>query len=328
MKASEKFAVGVDLGATNVRVVLGDEEGRILARLSEPTEKKKGPEGISQQIIRMIRSIRYGEFKPENVKGVGIGSIGPLDLVRGGAVKPANIPYDFIPLIEPIKKAFGVPTYLLNDCTTAVIGEKHYGDGKAVRNLVYVTLSTGIGGGVYVDNHLLIGKDGNAAEIGHVVIDMEGRLTCGCGGKGHWEAYCSAKNIPNLARLIFEEKRPKEVEKSLLMKCAKGNRANITAKMICDAAKDGDALSLEIMDKVGELNAMGFATIINAYDPELITVGGALALNNVDLVMKPIKKRVGDYAINRVPEIKITPLGDDVVLYGALAMVYFAPSLR
>jgi len=328
MKASGKFAVGVDLGATNVRVVLGDEEGHILARLFEQTEKKKGPAGISQQIIRMIRSIRYGGFKPENVKGVGIGAIGPLDLVKGGVVKSANIPYDFIPLVEPIKKTFGVPVYLFNDATTAVIGEKHYGAGKAVSNLVYVTLSTGIGGGVYVDNHLLIGKDGNAAEIGHIIIDMEGRLTCGCGRKGHWEAYCSAKNIPNLARLIFKEKSPKEVEKSLLMKRAKGNRANITAKMICDAAKDGDALSLEIMDKVGELNAMGFATIIDAYDPELITVGGALALNNVDLAMEPIKRRVGDYAINRVPEIKITPLGDDVALYGALAMVYFAPSLR
>lgn len=328
MKASVKFAVGVDLGATNVRVVLGDKEGRMLARLFERTEKKKGPAGISQQIIRMIRSIRYGGFKPENVKGVGVGSIGPFDRVRGGVVKAANIAYDFIPLVEPIKKAFGVPVYLFNDATTSVIGEKHYGAGKAIRNLVYITLSTGIGGGVYVDNHLLIGKDGNAAEIGHITIDMEGRLTCGCGRKGHWEACCSAKNIPNLARLIFEEKRPKEVEKSLLMKRAKGNRANITAKMTCDAAKEGDALSLEIMDKVGELNAMGFATIIDAYDPELITVGGALALNNVDLVMKPIKQRVGDHAINRVPKIKITPLGDDVVLYGALAMVYFAPSLR
>lgn len=327
MKSSEDFAVGVDLGATNLRVVLGNEEGHILAKLFEQTEKKKGPEGISQQIIRMIRSIRYGGFKPESVKGVGIGSIGPLDLVKGGVVKSANIPYDFIPLAEPIKKAFGVPVYLFNDATTAVIGEKHYGAGKTVQNLVYITLSTGIGGGVYVDNHLLIGKDGNATEVGHIIIDMDGRLTCGCGRKGHWEAYCSARNLPNLARLVFKEKTPKEVERSLLMKRANGDPANMNAKMICDAAKDGDALSLEIVDKLGELNAMGFATVIDAYDPELITVGGALALNNVDLVLNPIKQRVGNYAINRVPEIKITPLGDDVGLYGALAMVHFAQSL-
>jgi len=320
----EKFAVGVDLGATNVRVALGDENGRILARLSERTETDVGPKGISQQIIRMVRSLQFEGFKPEKVKGVGIGSIGPLDLKRGGVVKPANIPFDFIPLVEPIKKAFGVPAYLLNDCTTAVIGEKEYGDGRNVQNLVYVTMSTGIGGGIYVDNHLLIGKDGNAHEIGHITIDFEGRLTCGCGKRGHWEAYCSAKNLPNYVQILLEGMDPKAVDKSLLMKSAKGNRHNITSKMLYDAAKAGDALSMEIVEKVGLLNAMGFASIINVYDPELITVGGTMTLKNTDLIMEPIKRHVHEYTINRAPEIMITPLGDDVVLYGALAMVHTA----
>jgi len=326
MKTSEKFAVGIDLGATNVRVVAGDERGRILARASEETERKRGPEGISQQIIRMIRSVRLEGFKPEKIKGVGIGSIGPLDLKRGGAVKPANIPFDFIPLVEPIKRTFGVPVHLLNDCTTAVIGEKEFGAGKGVQNLVYVTMSTGIGGGIYVDNHLLIGKDGNAHEIGHITIDFEGRLTCGCGKKGHWEAYCSAKNIPNYVRVLLEAKDPKEIEGSLLMKGAGGNRRKITAKGLYEAAKGGDALSKEMVEKIGVLNAIGFANIIDAYDPSLITVGGALALNNEDLVIQPIKRHVHEYAINRVPDIQITPLREDVVLYGALAMVYFTIS--
>ena len=324
MGMPEKFAIGVDLGATNMRVALGNEKGQILARLSERTEVKMGSEGISQQIIRMVRSIRYEGFKPEKAKGVGIGSIGPLDLKRGGVVKPANIPLDFVPLVEPVKKAFGVPVHLLNDCTTAVIGEKEFGAGKEVRNLVYVTMSTGIGGGIYVDNHLLIGKDGNAHEIGHITIDFEGRLTCGCGKKGHWEAYCSAKNLPNYIQLLLEGMNPKAVEKSLLMKFAKGNRHNITSKMLHDAAKKGDALSMEIVEKVGLLNAIGFANIINAYDPELITVGGTMALKNTDLIMEPIKRHVHEYTINKVPDIIITPLGDDVVLYGALAMVHVA----
>ena len=322
----EKFAVGVDLGATNVRIVVGDVGGHILAKLSEATEKKRGPAGISQQIISMIRSVRIGGFQPENVKGVGIGSIGPLDVRREGILSPANIPYDYIPLVEPIGEELGVPVRLLNDCTTAVMGEKKFGAGKGIQNLVYVTLSTGIGGGVYVDNHLLLGKDGNAAEIGHTTIDMEGRLRCGCGKRGHWEAYCSAKNIPNYVRTLLERRDSKEVEGSLLMKLAGGDRYNITAKGLYEAAKASDPLSTEIVEKIGELNAIGFANIINTYDPALITVGGAVALNNRDLVIEPIKRHVHKYAINRVPDIKITPLGEDVVLYGALAMVYVATS--
>ena len=322
MKTLEKFAVGVDLGATNVRVVVGDVRGHILAKLSEATEKKRGPTGISQQIIGMIRSVRIRGFRPEKIKGVGIGSIGPLDLRRGRILSPANIPHDHIPLVEPIKEELGVPVRLLNDCTTAVIGEKEFGAGKGIQNLIYVTLSTGIGGGVYVDNHLLLGKDGNAAEIGHTTIDMEGRLECGCGKKGHWEAYCSARNIPNYVRTLLEGRNSKEVESSILMKFAGGDRYNITAKGLYEAAKANDPLSIEIVEKIGELNAIGFANIINAYDPALITVGGAVALNNRDFVIEPIKRHVHKYAINRIPDIKITPLGGDVVLYGALAMVF------
>ncbi len=317
----EKFAVGVDLGATNVRVALGDKKGRILARLSERTNLTGGQEGVSQQIVRMIRSLPYEGFKPEEVIGVGIGSFGPLDLKRGAIVKPANIPFDFVPLVKPIEEEFKVPLRLLNDCTTAVMGEKIYGAGKGVHNLVYVTISTGIGGGIYVDDHLLIGKDGNAHEIGHITIDFEGRLTCGCGKKGHWEAYCSGRNLPNYVRLLLEDVDPKKVEKSLLMRLAKGDASNITSKMLYDAAKEGDALSVEIVEKAGLLNAMGFASVINVYDPELITVGGAMALKNTDIIMKPIKRHVSEYTINRVPNIIITPLGDDAVLYGALAMI-------
>ena len=205
------------------------------------------------------------------------------------------------------------------------MGERDFGAGRGVENLVYVTISTGIGGGVYVDGHLLIGKDGNAHEIGHITIDMEGRLQCGCGKRGHWEAYCSGMNIPNYVRLLLEGKDQKTVEKSLLMKLAGGYRQKITAKGLYDAAKAGDPLSKEFVEKIGELDAIGFANIINAYDPELITVGGTVTLKNPDLVMEPIHKHVEKYALNRLPEIRITPLGEDVGLYGALAAVYLSP---
>ena len=317
----ERLAVGVDVGGTNIRVALGDERGRIIARISERTEKHRGPEGISRQIARNIRSLieRIGGKK---IEGIGIGSAGPLDLKRGGLMKPTNIPYDFVPLVEPLREEFDLPVYLLNDCSAAVVGERFFGAGKEHENLAYITLSTGIGGGIYVDGHLLIGKDGNATEIGHFTIDCEGRLLCGCGKRGHWEAYCSGNGIPNYVRLLLSEEDPDEVKDSLLMRKINGNLNLLTAKILYDCAKAGDSLSLKFTDRIGVLNAIGFACVIDAYDPSLITVGGSIALRNESLVLSPIRKYVGEHARNRVPEIRITPLGDDVVLYGAIAMVF------
>ena len=318
-----KVAVGVDLGGTNVRVALGDDEGRILAKISERTEKTQGPEGISEQIARIIRCLEKKEAKTGEIIGIGIGSAGPLDLKRGGLMKPTNIPYDFIPLVEPLEDIFHLPTYLLNDCSTAVMGEKFFGAGKNHENLAYITLSTGIGGGIYVDGHLLIGKDGNATEIGHFTIDYEGKLLCGCGKRGHWEAYCSGNGIPNYVRLLLSQGRFEGVKDSLLMRRISGDLDRLTAKILYDCAKAGDPLALELVDKIGILNSVGFACVVDAYDPSLITVGGSIALRNENLIIDPIRRGVKEHARNRVPEIKITPLGDDVVLYGALAMVFY-----
>ncbi|MFQ6075353.1 MAG: ROK family protein [Candidatus Bathyarchaeia archaeon] len=314
---SGEYAIGIDLGATNVRVGVGDNKGHILKRLSEKTDKQHGPEGISAQLIRMIRLL-LKEIEPK-IRGIGIGSIGPLDLRKGAITESPNIPFNFVPLTEPIRSEFGAPLTLLNDCNAAVVGEREFGAGRGVDNVAYITLSTGIGGGVYVDGHLLRGKDGNAAEVGHMVIDFEGRLECGCGKRGHWEAYCSGENIPNYVRMLLKERT---VKNSSLMKLAGGDPQRITAKILYEAARNGDTLSLGIVDSIGRLNAAGFANVINAYDPSIITVGGTLALKHEDLIIKPIKRYVDDYAINRVPEIRITPLGEDAVLLGAIAVVY------
>lgn len=301
----------MDLGATKVRVACGDETG-IKKKLVEATDRSDGADGIASQIIRMIRALEV-----EWLDAIGVGSIGPLNLEAGCVVDTPNLPFRRIPVVDPLSEAFHVPIRMLNDCSAAVLGEQAYGAGRGLRNIVYITLSTGLGGGAMVDDHLLVGKDGNAVEIGHLTIDPDSELLCGCGCKGHWEAYCSGTNIPNYARLL---RRGREAEAGILLELAGGDLEGITTEALFAAATMGDALALWIVGKVGEVNAVGFADIVNAYDPELITVGGSIALGNPDLVLKPIEENINKHLINRKPDIMITPLGEDAVLYGALAL--------
>lgn len=314
---SAGLVAGVDIGATYTRVVIADEKGRILERTKFETPRSSR-EAVPASIARAIRELlkRVGGSE-RDLKGIGVGSIGPLDVKRGVIVRAANLPLENVPIVEPLESEFGVNAYLVNDCVAAVIGEKHMGAGREHNNLVYITISTGIGGGVYVDGRVLLGKDGNAHEIGHMVIDAEGKLVCGCGKRGHWEAYSSGSGIPKLAKLLAEEK-PELFKRSML--ASKGDPLKLTSKDVYDAAKAGDAFAKVVVEEAAKYNAMGVANVINVYDPSLITVGGSVALNNVELVVEPLKRMVHQYVVNRVPEIIVTPLGEDVGLYGAVAL--------
>lgn len=311
------LAVGVDLGATNVRVGIGDERGNILKKIVKKTDKSHGPEGVPAQIIRMIHSL-IGEAR-SGILGIGMASIGPLDLKKGAIVNPANIPFEMVPLKEPIEKELNTHIILVNDCNAAVVAERMFGAGKGFDNVAYITLSTGIGGGAIVDGNLLLGKDGNACEVGHLVIDFEGRLECGCGKRGHWEAYCSGRNIPAYAKMFLD--RTEERGGSLIYR-VQGDLTQISAKILYEEAEKGDELSLAIVNSIGRLNAVGFANVINLYDPSVLTVGGALALEHRSLIINPIKRYINDYTLNRLPEITVTPLGGDAVLKGSIALVF------
>jgi glucokinase len=249
---------------------------------------------------------------------VNIGTVGPLDQ-KLGSISPPNLPFKRSYLVEPIARELNLPVRMYNDCVVAVIGEKFFGQGRGVDNVVYITISSGIGGGVFANGHLLLGKEGNAHEIGHFTIDPEGRLTCGCGKRGHWEAYCSGSNITNYVRLVAGTFKEDTLKQSSLYQ----KLNSLTSKDFFDAAKSGDGFALSVLENVSKFNAIGFANVINAYDPEVIVVGGSVALNNKELLFEPIEKKVGDYVVNRLPEIKFTSLGDDVGLYGAIAAGFY-----
>lgn len=302
--------IAIDIGATNIRVAVGNKNG-IKKRLIEPTDKLNGPQGVSAQIIRIIDKL---SDKP---KTIGIGSIGPINTKTGTITNTPNYPFNQIPITKPLDEKYGIKSIMVNDCSAAVMGERIFGAGKGLKNIFYVTLSTGLGGGAIVDGHLLSGKDGNAPEIGHVTVCYDSDLVCGCGAKGHWEAYSSGMNLPNFATAILKEM---EWKNSLLYKRSSGKMINLDTKMIFNAAREGDKTSLKIVEEIGKINTVGFANIVNTFDPELITLGGSVALNNPSMILNPIRMNIDQHIINRKPEIMITPLRDDIVLFGALAL--------
>ena len=317
----ERCLIGVDLGGTWTRVVLSDEKGNFIEKISERVDKSSS-EAISKQIVRLTRFLcKKHSLDVRALRGVGIASAGPLIQEEGVLIKPTNLPFDYVPLTKPIAEELAIPACLINDCAGAALGENMFGAAKGLDNYVYITIGTGIGCGAIVNDTLLLGKDGNGHEAGHFTIDCSGRLTCGCGKRGHWEAYCSGRNIPNYVRMRFKEIDEKTVKRSSLFKKVKGDLCKLGAADLFAAARKGDKLSLQLVNEIGVLNAIGFANVINAYDPSLITVGGTVTLKNKKMILDPIKKYVEDYAVNRVPKIMVTPLGEDVGIYGAVAAV-------
>lgn len=321
---NNSFVLGVDIGATWVRVAISDSSGNIMAKDRERIDTSSNL-GVSNQIDDIGRKLcRSIDCEPEGLRGIGIASAGPMNRKEGRLVNPSNIPLADVPLAEPLEKSFDTKVELINDGVSAVLAESKYGAGVDYDNLVYITISTGIGGGVIMDDHLLIGKNGNAAEVGHFTIDEEEKLKCGCGRRGHWEAFCSGSNIPGFVRMYLESV-DSEGQNSPLLDEKRKDFQDFQPRHLFEYAKQGDELALDILEEMGRLNAIGFATVTEAYDPELITVGGGVALNNPELILEPIKEKITDHTQNEVPEIQITPLKEENVLYGAIARALTLP---
>ncbi|WP_129114495.1 ROK family protein [Halegenticoccus tardaugens] len=307
------YYVGVDLGATNVRAVVADGDGEIIGQSDRGTPR--GPTGIAvtEAVLGVVReACDDASVDPEDVVAAGIGSIGPLDLAEGVIENPANLPdtIDRIPLTGPLSKLLDTDrVYLHNDTNAGVIGERFYSD-RNPDDMVYLTISSGIGAGVCVDGNVLSGWDGNAGEVGHMTIDPNGLRTCGCGHDGHWEAYCSGNNIPRYAEELYEED---PVDTALSV-----DDPDFSAVDVFEHAGDDDFADF-VVDQVAHWNAMGLANIIHAYAPLVVFVGGAVALNNPELTLEPIRRRMDDMVFINVPDIQLTTLGDEVVVQGAVA---------
>ncbi len=309
------YYAGVDLGATKIKAAVADGPGSILAQDRRLTPQ--GPRGIdvTEAVLRSLRTTcsEVG-ITPDRLRAVGVGSFGPFDMAEGMVVNPTNLPesVDRIPLVGPIRQLVGSQAvYLHNDTTAGVIGERF----TARRNpddMVYVTFSTGIGAGITVDGEVLDGWDGNAGEVGHFLVDPDRELMCGCGIPGHWEAYASGSGIPRYARhLATQDDAWMDTELPV-------DEEGFDASTVFEYLGE-DPLADHVVAKVGEWNCIGIANIVHAYAPLVVSVGGAVALHNEEAILGPLRSELDDIIMSNVPEIRLTALGDDVVVRGALA---------
>ncbi len=308
------YYAGVDLGATNVRAIVAEADGTTIGVSRRATPR--GPTGIdvTEGVLQTLReACGNAGIASEEITAAGIGSIGPFDLAEGAVIDPANLPdsIDRIPLTGPIAQLVDSDeVYLHNDTTAGVIGERFHAE-RNPDDMVYITISSGIGAGVCSDGEIVSGWDGNAGEVGHCVVDPQGRLTCGCGREGHWEAYCSGNGIPTFARLLAEDDPTIETDLPL-------NGPEFTAKDVFEFAGE-DELADHTIEQLAHWNAVGVTNVVHSFAPIVVSFGGAVALHNEHTVIDPIRERVAEMVMTNVPEIRVTDLGDDVVLEGALA---------
>lgn len=307
--------LAVDFGGTNIRVATF--EGGTPSptdQIKRPTLAKEGPEKVIGRLQDAIREMLPGDVKDLRI---GIAAPGPLDPEAGVILSAPNLPgWVNIPLAQQLSEIFGCPVYLGNDANLAALGEWRHGAGIGTEHMVYLTLSTGIGGGVISHGRLLTGRRGLAAELGHMTILSNGP-PCGCGIPGHIEAAAAGPAIARNARSRLEAGE----ESSLTKKFIAGQE--LTAVEIAAAAKDGDPLSLDILEQAGRLIGHHMANLAHAFDPELFVLGGGLTTIG-ELFLQPIRESLEQHVMDPayLQDLQVLPaaLGDDAGLIGAMVL--------
>ncbi|MDN5332366.1 MAG: glucokinase [Tepidanaerobacteraceae bacterium] len=313
-----EIAVGIDLGGTKIATGAVDEEGNLLWRVELPTLAREGPGRVIQ---RMKESV-YGVLQKlglslTDIAGIGIGVPGPMDARRGVVKNPPNLPgWDDVPLLSIMQEEFNIKICLENDANAAAMGEYLFGAGRGIENFVYITISTGIGGGVVADGRLLKGDGGNAAEIGHITINFEGPV-CGCGNRGCFEAYASGTAMARFAKegILYGRK-------TILSNFYQ--KEEVKAEHIFAAAKEGDEFAMELVEKEGFYLGVGLASVVNAYNPRRIAVGGGLT-KAWDMfcprMIEVMRERALPANVEHLEVVKAT-LGPDVGIIGAASLIF------
>lgn len=309
------YYIGIDLGGTAIKAGVVTPDGRILAKSQRPT----GADRHYAEIIRdmaetAIEAVKKAGTGMKEIKSIGIGSPGTIDKTKGVIVYANNINIRNVTVREEMRKYIRKPVFIENDANCAALGESVAGAAKGVKHSVAITLGTGIGSGVIIDGKLYSGFNSAGAELGHMVI-VSGGVECTCGRKGCWESYASG------SALIRETiKAAKDDPGSLINKLTGKNMSLVSAKTAFDAAKLGDKTAIKLVDTFIMYLGEGITNIINAFQPEVIVIGGGIS-NEGEYLLGPLRKYAGKYRYTReeVPSaiIKKAELGNDAGIIGA-----------
>ncbi len=308
----EQWVIGVDLGGTQIRAIRTDLEGEQAARTDQLTRPEEGSEAAFGRVLECIETV-IDNVPKEQIIGIGIGAPGPID-AEGRLHDPPNLPgWEPFSLTERISGRFGLPAYAGNDANLAALGERRFGAGQGVDDLIYVTVSTGIGGGIISGGRLLVGAHGYAAEIGHQTLVIDGPI-CGCGQPGHLEALASGPAIARQAQQRIEQ----GAESSLAEL-----GGELRARDVTEAADGGDQLAIELLAQAGTYIGLGLVNLIHILEPARILIGGGVSQAG-DWLFQPIRETVAKRVMSPVfQSVEILPagLGADVGLLGAVALV-------
>lgn len=308
-------AIALDLGGTQFRVAVGTGEGIIEWRTSRATRPERGRDAVLQDIYRTVDEALAAVSDRETVKGIAVAAAGPLDPWTGELHTPPNLPdWDMVPIRRLFEERYGLRVVVGNDANLAAVGEHTYGAGRAIADVIYVTVSTGIGGGIIANNQLQLGHRGFAAEIGHMTVDLNGPI-CACGNVGCLESLASGTAIARIAR--------EQVAAGADTVLKRMDPTRITARAVSDAASLGDEVSCGILRDAGVALGVGMVNLAHILNPQRIIIGGGVS-NAGPLLWKPMLAVVQKRTLapsRRDLDIVPARLSDDAGLLGGVAMI-------
>lgn len=315
--------IGIDLGGTSIKLALVDREGNIRYKTEAPTNVQDGDDSILLQIRDMIQEIlATGSYRKDQIKGIGMGAPGFLNIQEGVMLEAVNIGWKNYPVRQKLQQLVDMPVFLDNDANVAAYGEQWKGAGERAQDVLCVTLGTGVGGGVIINHQIHHGAHDTAGEIGHMTVIPEGGYRCNCGKRGCLETVASATGMVRMAidRLSHEPKRQSKLRQILQQ------NGRIEAKDIAIAAENDDAFALEVMDRVAFYLGVTLANYALIMNPHKIVIGGGVSKAG-DVLFEPLRTYFRKFALSDVTgEVEIVPaiLGNDAGMIGAARLVHEA----
>jgi len=281
-KAASPFVIAIDLGGSKILSAVVNRRGEIVARDLRPTQAARGVRAVIEAVAASACAAEeQSGLSRDQIGGIGLGAAGISNPVTGVVYLSPNLPdWRNVPVRDMVAEATWIQVFLINDANAAALGEMRYGAAKGCRNFVFVTISTGIGGGIITDGKLYTGASGMAGEIGHITVEPDGP-PCNCGGAGCWELYASGSALARRAREEIERG-----EKTCLMEMAGGDPRKIDAPLVKKAVERGDTLAQKLVAEAARYLGIGLGSLINVFNPELIVIGGGFS-GMGDMLLKP-----------------------------------------